>query len=88
MGFFKRKPAAAVHEKGSPHGTSPAETPGTSVHAPEDAPVVGNGRIEDAPTTFLACLLGGVASMGGFIFGYESGQIGGMCNRPLCCRLS
>jgi SP family sugar:H+ symporter-like MFS transporter len=27
--------------------------------------------------TFLAVLLGAIASMGGFIFGYESGQISG-----------
>ncbi|KAF8861595.1 hexose transporter [Acephala macrosclerotiorum] len=79
MGLFNKKPATAIAEKHS-QGTSPSETPGitpaASIHAPEDAPVA-NGRIEDAPTTFLACLLGGIASMGGFIFGYESGQIGG-----------
>ncbi|KAI6715078.1 hypothetical protein JHW43_002444 [Diplocarpon mali] len=34
-------------------------------------------RAEDLPATWAAILLGSIASVGGFMFGYESGQISG-----------
>ncbi|PHH81297.1 hypothetical protein CDD82_1096 [Ophiocordyceps australis] len=46
-----------------------------------DSPTVEHKHRHAAPegekVTFLACLLGAVASIGGFIFGYVSGQISG-----------
>lgn len=72
MRFYQRKPTDEVQEKGTPDSTSPADTParrhsdGAVVPAPE-------GRVPA-----IAVILGAVASIGGFMFGYESGQISGM----------
>jgi len=75
MRFF-RKPTEAVHEKGTPANSTPADTPprGNS-HTVED--VAPEGRIPA-----IAVVLGAVASIGGFMFGYESGQISGFLAMP------
>ncbi|EAT89743.1 hypothetical protein HBH56_018970 [Parastagonospora nodorum] len=75
MRFF-RKPTEAVHEKGTPANSTPADTPprGNS-HTAEN--VVPEGRIPA-----IAVVLGAVASIGGFMFGYESGQISGFLAMP------
>ncbi|KAF2637564.1 general substrate transporter [Massarina eburnea CBS 473.64] len=60
-----------VHEKGTPDSNNtPALTPprGNSATEDRDAP----GRVP-----VIAVVLGAVASIGGFMFGYESGQISG-----------
>lgn len=36
-------------------------------------------KVDELPATWLAVLLGGIASLGGFLFGYESGMISGKC---------
>ena len=72
MRFFRRK-EEVVHEKGTPETNTPAETPlrGNSHVAPA-ANVEPKGRVPA-----IAVILGAVASIGGFMFGYESGQISG-----------
>jgi SP family sugar:H+ symporter-like MFS transporter len=71
MKFFKKGDAETAEEKGTPDSNSPAVTPprGNSNTAPADAPT---GRVPA-----IAIVLGAVASIGGFMFGYESGQISG-----------
>lgn len=74
MRFYSRKNEAAS-EKGTPNST-PADTParGNSVVAQETVP---QGRVPA-----IAIILGAVASIGGFMFGYESGQISGFLAMP------
>lgn len=74
MRFFSRK-AEAVPEKGSQIST-PADTPprGNSNTAEYEQP---QGRVPA-----IAVILGAVASIGGFMFGYESGQISGFLAMP------
>ncbi|KAL7896709.1 general substrate transporter [Trichoderma sp. SZMC 28014] len=63
MGLFNKKQASApVEEPKRDNSTSSEE--GSQLHA--------EGKV-----TVLACALGAVASVGGFIFGYVSGQISG-----------
>jgi hypothetical protein len=79
--------------------TSPAETPAAETPANQSrtllliqpelpnsvAPKNSNKKgLEHHPVTVLATLLGSIASIGGFIFGYESGQISGMFLILLC----
>jgi hypothetical protein len=45
--------------------------------APEEA-------LKQQPVTAFAIILGAIASIGGFIFGYESGQISGKPANPIC----
>lgn len=75
MRFFSKNKAGKAPEKG---------TPGTNT--PIDTPPRGNSQVEGKDTTALeptgrvpaiAVILGAVASIGGFMFGYESGQISG-----------
>lgn len=70
MRFF-RKAQEGVPEKGTPANSTPADTPprGNSRTAEE---VMPQGRVPA-----IAVILGAVASIGGFMFGYESGQISG-----------
>lgn len=68
MGFFSKNDDAIV-EKGSPSSGTPADTPARRNSDPIDEPT---GRVP-----VLAVLLGAIASIGGFMFGYESGQISG-----------
>jgi len=75
MRFYNKK-ANEVQEKGTPANSTPADTPkrGNS-HAAED--VVPQGRVPA-----IAVILGATASIGGFMFGYESGQISGFLAMP------
>jgi hypothetical protein len=85
MGLFSRKAATAATEKSTadtPESHSPAsQTPAMSANhsttslAEQSAPVHPS---EESKVTLLALALGAVSSMGGFMFGYESGQISGM----------
>ncbi|KAH7366613.1 hypothetical protein BKA66DRAFT_573278 [Pyrenochaeta sp. MPI-SDFR-AT-0127] len=72
MGFF-RKTAEEPLGKGTPESTTPADTPrrGNS-HVVPATNVEPRGRVPA-----IAVVLGAVASIGGFMFGYESGQISG-----------
>lgn len=69
MGLFNKKSVDAVHEKSSPAETTPSDTP-------------PNGSIRGVPhagkAPAIAWIMGAIASMGGFMFGYESGQISGI----------
>jgi hypothetical protein len=81
MKFFQRNASKqeAATEKGTPEGSTPAQsTPAQTPHR-QDSTVLPNpvelqpeGRIP-----LIAIVLGAVASIGGFMFGYESGQISG-----------
>ncbi|KAH6662767.1 hypothetical protein B0J14DRAFT_553651 [Halenospora varia] len=85
MGLFNRKAqkneaaANAVMAKQEKE-TSPAETPVVGTPARGVSP---NGQHQGAsveeklPVTWLALTLGAISSIGGFMFGYESGQISG-----------
>jgi len=82
MGFFSKKEAApaAAFPKDTPLSSDPNTPASQSVtsfsNEEQNAPIPST---ESEPkVTFLAILLGAIASMGGFIFGYESGQISGM----------
>ncbi|KAJ4347968.1 hexose transporter hxt5 [Didymosphaeria variabile] len=70
MRFFNRKPTEEVAEKNTSNMTTPAQTPPRrhSHHDVEEP----QGRVP-----IIAVILGAVASIGGFMFGYESGQISG-----------
>jgi SP family sugar:H+ symporter-like MFS transporter len=69
MGFFKKN-TDEVGEKDISNGTTPAETPSRrNSHPDVEEP---RGRVPA-----VAVILGAVASIGGFMFGYESGQISG-----------
>lgn len=76
MRFF-RKTTEEVQEKGTPTNSTPTDTParGNSLNA-ENA-LVTEGRVPA-----IAVVLGAVASIGGFMFGYESGQISGFLAMP------
>ena len=70
MRFFKKKANPELAEKDTSAMTTPAQTPPRKASDPAiDAP---EGRVP-----FVAIVLGAVASIGGFMFGYESGQISG-----------
>lgn len=61
-------------------GLSPTGTPTTLTpkRLSEDPNVVVSSPAEaEGKVTVIAVLLGAIASVGGFIFGYESGQISG-----------
>ena len=69
MRFYQRKPANTAAEKDASNDTTPAQTPPRRKSNPEEESV---GRVP-----IVAVILGAVASIGGFMFGYESGQISG-----------
>ncbi|KAL5117030.1 hexose transporter hxt5 [Pleosporales sp. CAS-2024a] len=75
MRFF-RKPTKEVHEKDTAANSTPADTPPRSNSSSADH-VVDEGRVPA-----IAVILGAVASIGGFMFGYESGQISGFLAMP------
>ena len=73
MGLFSKKAPEGVAEKGTPETSTPAETPARTVSPTRDgAEIEPQGRVPA-----IAVILGAVASIGGFMFGYESGQISG-----------
>src|SRR5262245_52588578 len=73
MRLFQRTALQEVDEKGTPNSTTPAQTPARG-NSEELAArnVTIQGRVPA-----VAVVLGAVASIGGFMFGYESGQISG-----------
>jgi SP family sugar:H+ symporter-like MFS transporter len=76
MERFYRKRAAAttedIHEKGTPNTHSPLDTPPRGNSDVVQASDLAPGKVPP-----IAIVLGAVASIGGFMFGYESGQISG-----------
>jgi SP family sugar:H+ symporter-like MFS transporter len=84
MRFFKPKPVPTQEFK----EVSPAETPlGTTARnssVAQDGKVVTDvippppEHLEEPKARKKALVLGGIASIGGFLFGYESGQISGV----------
>ena len=90
MGMFHKKkaPEAHVGEINPSEKPTPAETPATltptnnsesSLHIQTDhsSNVAPEEALQKQPVTKMAVLLGAIASIGGFMFGYESGQISG-----------
>jgi SP family sugar:H+ symporter-like MFS transporter len=70
MRFYSKK-TGEVEGKGTPADTPPRD------NSPTAADVVPKGRIPA-----IAVILGATASIGGFMFGYESGQISGFLAMP------
>lgn len=92
MGFFSRKkaPVAHVGEINPSEKPTPAETPATltpannsqaSLPIQHNSNVVSEAALKELPVTMKAVLLGAISSLGGFMFGYESGQISGLSSR-------
>ena len=55
----------------------PAHANGNVSLHKQNGPVFTGESLKKHPVTKMAILLGSIASMGGFVFGYESGQISG-----------
>jgi SP family sugar:H+ symporter-like MFS transporter len=72
--FYKKKAVEEeVHEKGTPNTGTPVDTPARgNSDVVQAADLEPKGRVPA-----VAIILGAVASIGGFMFGYESGQISG-----------
>jgi SP family sugar:H+ symporter-like MFS transporter len=82
MWFLSKKaaiPAAIFNtEKNTPFNMPATRSVNSGHESPDPLPVVQGQQDGEKPKlTVLAVLLGAIASMGGFIFGYESGQISG-----------
>ncbi|KAJ4289652.1 hexose transporter hxt5 [Kalmusia sp. IMI 367209] len=75
MRFFHRKATNEVAEKNISNMTTPAQTPPRRNSHPEVE--MPQGRVPA-----VAVILGAIASIGGFMFGYESGQISGFLAMP------
>jgi SP family sugar:H+ symporter-like MFS transporter len=73
---FYRKTTETVPAKDTPADSTPATTPPRTV-SPTVDDVAPKGRVPA-----IAVILGAVASIGGFMFGYESGQISGFLAMP------
>ncbi|TVY41225.1 Hexose transporter [Lachnellula occidentalis] len=75
-GHSEKKEAGTALEK---DGATPAETPATMTPklSEEHNAAPALPAEAEAKVTVIAVLLGAIASVGGFIFGYESGQISG-----------
>jgi MFS transporter, SP family, sugar:H+ symporter len=75
MRFYSRKPSEDEKGKGTPDTHSPTGTPVRGkFHHTE---VNSGGLLRTGKVPAVAVILGAVASIGGFMFGYESGQISG-----------
>jgi hypothetical protein len=79
MRFFRNKPTEEVAQKGTPNSTTPAETPARRTSDVPQADGLGGIPQPQGRVPAVAVTLGAVASIGGFMFGYESGQISGIC---------
>lgn len=81
MGPFSKKTAPVEAEgKNTPAQSTPANRSDASLPAQiENHTTAGprSGEIEEGKATGIAVLLGAIASLGGLMFGYESGQISG-----------
>jgi SP family sugar:H+ symporter-like MFS transporter len=75
MRFYSKK-TSEVEGKGTPATSTPADTPPRR-NSPAAEDVAPKGRIPA-----IAVILGATASIGGFMFGYESGQISGFLAMP------
>lgn len=87
MGLFNKKDAAVHQEKTSEATTPEIQSARQSVGDAEiqhNDHAVSDRNEPAARTTFIAVCLGVIASMGGMVFGYESGQISGMERTILC----
>lgn len=73
MGLFNRKPTAEAQE---PDNTPSTVTSSRNASFTKEQP----GHVtppEKGKVPAIAVILGAIASIGGFMFGYESGQISG-----------
>ena len=80
MRFFGKKTTEEVPRKETPPNSTPLDTPprGNSQNAQNNVPCdEPKGRVPA-----ISIILGAVASIGGFMFGYESGQISGFLAMP------
>lgn len=83
MGLFSRNKVEATTTPAEKLGASPTETPATLTPDHQSIASATRGAAphgvesEKEKVTILAVLLGSIASIGGFMFGYESGQISG-----------
>ena len=76
MAFFTKK--ESVLEKSTPTET-PENSSETSVSVSEQNNVIPAAeKLKKQPIALLSLVLGGISSIGGFMFGYESGQISGI----------
>lgn len=78
--FSKREAALHTHktsQESTPSNQSPASRSVASLGNEEHHAPAASTSESEPKLTVLAALLGAIASMGGFIFGYESGQISG-----------
>jgi SP family sugar:H+ symporter-like MFS transporter len=87
MGLFNKKSSAAAaeiepSEKATQDGTPATTTPANGSIASAPVQTEHHDDIDaiakSAKVPILAYVLGAIASIGGFMFGYESGQISGM----------
>ncbi|KAK7731298.1 hexose transporter hxt5 [Botryosphaeria dothidea] len=84
MGLFNKKSAPAEDaalEKSSPAETTPTDSPrnGSKTELPQGQLQTRSGAVAGArKAPPIAFIMGAIASMGGFMFGYESGQISGI----------
>jgi len=75
MSLFTRKTTVlTVSEKNTSPSSPESQSPRESIHKQSNGPIDPR---EEGRVTFIAVLLGAISSMGGFMFGYESGQISG-----------
>jgi hypothetical protein len=87
MRFFTTRKTPATPEQKE---VSPADSPlGTTARNSSVVPIDTAGvpaiplHLVEPAATWKAILLGSIASIGGFMFGYESGQISGKSFRTL-----
>lgn len=73
MRFFRKSEPVEEKGKGTPETNTPVDTPARgNSHVSLNAEIEPKGRVPA-----IAVVLGAIASIGGFMFGYESGQISG-----------
>jgi SP family sugar:H+ symporter-like MFS transporter len=90
MALFNRKKEPEAHageispsEKATPAQTPADRTPANNsqsslpIQAEHNSHVAPEEALKKQPVTPFAVILGAIASIGGFMFGYESGQISG-----------
>lgn len=91
MGMFNKNKgntdSAVLSDKhvSSAEGTPATHTPAArslNGSSPEHHDVAPEEALDNLPATKLAMTLGAIASIGGFMFGYESGQISGALPPP------
>lgn len=78
MTFVEDKSTVADTSSIGPPLNDPEMPPDASAQDTQNNNVISEEALEKELVTWSAVRLGGIASIGGFIFGYESGQISGM----------